>query len=72
MALSTASCAISRIRGAAQALKLLFGNPSIQQVTDAVHRVLEEGGGCEHEHPDRWIDEGDDVEGETNPASFPT
>ena len=37
--------------------------PIIHQVSDAVHRVFEEGGGGEHEHPDRWIDEGDDVAG---------
>ena len=45
--------------------------PIIHQVTDAVHRVLEEGGGGEHEHPDRWIDEGDDVEGGNEPGEFP-
>ena len=36
-----------------------------------VHRVLEEGGGCEHEHPDGWIDEGDDVEGGNESGEFP-
>jgi hypothetical protein len=40
------------------ALEALVRQPVIHQVTDAVHRVLEEGGGGEHEHPDRWIDEG--------------
>ena len=34
-------------------------HPVIHQVADAVHRVLEEGGGGEHEQPDGWIDEGE-------------
>ena len=45
--------------------------PIIHQVTDAVHRVLEEGCGGEHEHPDRWIDQGDDVEGGNESVEFP-
>ncbi len=32
---------------------------------------LRSGGGCEHEHPDRWIGEGDDVEGGNEPGEFP-
>jgi len=35
----------------------------IEQVTDAVHGVLENRGGSEHNHADRGIDERDDVEG---------
>jgi hypothetical protein len=52
-------------------LKLEFGKPVVQQFTDAAHCVLEEGGCGEHEHPDRWIDEGDDVEGGNEPGEFP-
>lgn len=52
-------------------MKLEFGKPVVHQVTDAVHRVLEEGGGGEDDHPDRWIDEGDDVEGGNEPGEFP-
>ena len=44
--------------------------PIIHQVADAVHRVFEEGGGGEHEHPDRWIDEGDDVKGGNESGEF--
>ena len=51
-------------------LEALVRQPIIHQVTDTVHRVLEEGGGGEHEHPDRWIDEGDDVEGGNEPGEF--
>ncbi len=53
------------------ALEAGIRQPVIHQVTDAVHRVLEEGGGCEHEHPDGWIDEGDDVEGGNESGEFP-
>ena len=52
-------------------MKLEFGKPVVQQFTDAAHCVLEEGGCGEHEHPDRWIDEGDDVEGGNEPGEFP-
>ena len=41
------------------ALEAGIRQPIIHQVSDAVHRVLEEGGGGEHEHPDGWIDEGE-------------
>jgi hypothetical protein len=44
-------------------LEALVRHPVVHQVADAVHSVLEEGGGGEHEHPERRIDEGDDVEG---------
>ena len=53
------------------ALEARIWQPIIRQVTDAVHRVLEEGGGGEDDHPDRWIDEGDDVEGGNEPGEFP-
>ena len=53
------------------ALEAGVRQPIIHQVTDAVHRVLEEGGGGEHEHPDRWIDEGDEVEGGNESVEFP-
>ena len=46
-------------------------HPIIHQVTDAVHRVLEGRGGGEHEHPNRWIDQGDDVEGGNESGEFP-
>ena len=52
-------------------MKLEFGKPVVQQFTDAAHCVLEEGGCGEHEHPDRWINEGDDVEGGNEPGEFP-
>ncbi len=52
------------------ALEALVWQPIIHQVADAVHRVLEEGGGGEHEHPDGWIDEGDDVEGGNESGEF--
>jgi hypothetical protein len=50
------------------ALEAGVRQPIVHQVSDAVYRVLEKEGGGEHEHPDRWIDEGDDVEGEKNRA----
>ena len=53
------------------ALEAGVRQPVVHQVADAVDRVLEEGGGGEHEHPDRWIDEGDDVEGGDESGEFP-
>ena len=44
------------------ALEAGVRHPIIHQVADAVHCVLEEGCGGEHEHPDRWVDKWDDVE----------
>ena len=35
----------------------------VKQVADAVHRVLEDRGGGEHDHADGGIDERDDIEG---------
>ncbi len=52
------------------ALEAGVWQPIIHQVTDAVHRVLEERSGGEHEDPDRWIDEGDDVEGGNESGEF--
>ena len=52
------------------ALEAGVRQPIVHQVSDAVHRVLEEGGGGEHEHPDRQIDEGDDVEGGNESGEF--
>ena len=52
------------------ALKAGVRQPIIHQVADAIHRVLEERCGGEHEHPDRWIDEGDDVEGGNESGEF--
>ena len=52
------------------ALEAGVRQPIIHQVTDAIHRVLEERGGGEHEHPDGWIDEGDDVEGGNESGEF--
>jgi hypothetical protein len=52
-------------------LEALIGLAVVHQVSDAVHCILEEGGGGEHEHPDCWIDEGDDVEGGNEPGEFP-
>jgi hypothetical protein len=40
----------------------------VQQVTDAVHGILENRGCGEHEHADLRIDERDDVEGGNKPG----
>ena len=45
------------------AFEALVGLAVVEQVTDAVHGVLEDRGGGEHDHADRGIDERDDVEG---------
>jgi len=52
-------------------LKALVRLAVVHQVSDAVHRVLEERGGCEYENSDRWIDEWDDVEGGNKSGDFP-
>jgi len=53
------------------AFETLVRHPFIHQVTDAVYRVLEERGGGKDEHPDGWIDEGDDVESGNESGEFP-
>ena len=45
------------------AFEALVGLAVVEQVTDAVHGVLEDRGGGEHDHADRGINERDDVEG---------
>jgi len=43
----------------------------IHQVSDAVHCVLEERCGGEHDHPDLWIDERNDIEGGNKSGDLP-
>jgi hypothetical protein len=45
------------------ALEAGVGLAVVEQVTDAVHSVLEDRGGGEHDHTDGGIDKRDDVEG---------
>ena len=52
------------------ALEALVRQTVVHQVADAVHGVLEERGGGEYEHLDRWIDEGDDVESGDETGEF--
>jgi hypothetical protein len=49
--------------GARSALEAGVGLAVVEQVADAVHRVLEDRGGGEHDHAYGGIDERDDVEG---------
>jgi len=43
----------------------------IEQVTDAVHRVLEDRSGGEHDHPHLRVHEWNDVEGRNKSGDFP-
>ena len=45
--------------------------PVVEQVAEAVHRVLEERCGCEYEHTDRWSDEWDHLKGGNESGKFP-
>ena len=49
--------------GVRSALEAGVWLPVVEQVPDAVHGVLQDRGGGEHDHADRGIDERDDVEG---------
>ena len=42
----------------------------VEEVTDSVHAVLENGGDGEHEDPDLWIDERDGVQGGHESGEF--
>ena len=60
---STLRICDARQNGVRSALEAGVGLAVIEQVADAVHRVLEDRGGGKHDHSNRWIDERDDVEG---------
>ncbi len=53
------------------ALEALVRQPIIHQVTDAIHRVLEEGCGGEDDHPERWIHKRDHLKGRNESGQFP-
>ncbi len=44
------------------AFKTLVRLAVIEQIADAVHRVLENRSGGKHDHSDLWINKGNDVE----------
>lgn len=52
-------------------LETLVRLPVVEQVTDAVHGVLEDRGGGENDHADLGIHEWDDVEGGNKSGDFP-
>ena len=56
--------------GRRSALEALVGLAVVEQVPDAVDRVLEDGGGGEHDHPDLWIHKRDDVERGNEPGDL--
>ena len=43
----------------------------VEQVTDAIHRVLEQRGGGKDDHPDDWIDERDHLKGGNESGELP-
>ena len=56
--------------GRRSALEALVGLAVVEQVPDAVHRVLEQGGGGEHDHPDLRIHKRNDVERGNEPGDL--
>jgi hypothetical protein len=52
-------------------LETLVGLAVIHQLSDAVHHVLEQGGCCKYEHPNRWIDEWNRSKGGNEPGDLP-
>ena len=51
-------------------LKALVGLAVVEQVPDPIHSVLEQGGGCKHEHPRLWIDKWDGSKSGNEPGDF--
>jgi hypothetical protein len=56
--------------GRRSALEALVGLAVVKQVADAVHRVLEQGCGGEHDHPDLRIHKRDDVKSGNEPGNL--
>jgi hypothetical protein len=55
---------------ASSALEAVVRPAVVDQVSDAVHAVLDERGGGEDEHAGLGIDEGDDVQGGHEPGEL--